>query len=377
MLPRLLVLLIAASLSTGHHLAGPDDRGSLISETKSTWVEVLKTVKPAVVLVGSDLGQGSGFLLAANGTMVTNFHVINGIRKVVVTLASGETFSRVHVLQTDESRDLAILRIEGADLPFLSLANSNDVSVGEEVVLIGAPRGLDQTVSNGIVSSVRLLETGTRVIQTTAAASPGSSGGPLVNARGSVIGILSFKVAAGENLNFTIPSNYIRGALDAISLTGTGSQVQTIDGGTPGASSKRGVVLAGYGTPAESFSMILIELMNFLTEKGVLIADDSGKFRSVDGAEFALPSLLDTLKPGSGDFLLYITVDSGYGQVDHLSVSCYDKAGKRIWKEEVSSAFSASLRGAANKLLHRMQSRLEARIGQVGLPLAGAALKEQ
>src|SRR5262249_38199584 len=156
-------------------------------------------------------------------------HVIADSKEITVKLSNGEEYRRAYLLSDDEAKDIAILRIEAADVPVLKLGNSNQVKVGEEVLLIGAPRGLDQRVSNGIISGIRVLDDGTKVIQTTAPASPGSSGGPLLDRLGSVIGILTFSVVAGQNLNFAIPVNYARGMLDTLALASAVRPLTVLD----------------------------------------------------------------------------------------------------------------------------------------------------
>jgi hypothetical protein len=135
-------------------------------------------------------------------------------------LSNGDAFDRVTVRAFDESKDIAILQIPGFSLPTLALGNSDGVQQGDSVVLIGNPVGLQGTVSAGLVSAIRQLE-GYRVFQTDAAASPGSSGGPMLDDSGGVIGILTFRIKGGENLNFVVPINYARGLLqinEALSL---------------------------------------------------------------------------------------------------------------------------------------------------------------
>jgi hypothetical protein len=154
--------------------------------------------------------------------------VIADAKGITVRLSTGETYGRAYLLADDKQRDIAILRIDASDLPVLQLGNSNDIKLGEDVLLIGAPRGLEQTVSNGIISSIRVLENGNKVIQTTAPASHGSSGGPLINRQGQVIGLLTFSVETGQNLNFAIPANYAKGMLEALPLS-AGSPITVFD----------------------------------------------------------------------------------------------------------------------------------------------------
>jgi len=110
-----------------------------------------------------------------------------------------------------------VIQIPAFDLPWVKLGNSNEVKVGTGVVLVGNPRGLEGSLSSGIVSGIRTLDDGSKVFQTAAAANPGNSGGPMVDAEGKVIGVLTFKLSESENLNFVVPINYARGLLSLTS----------------------------------------------------------------------------------------------------------------------------------------------------------------
>ena len=169
---------------------------------------------PAVVTISvatpSGARQGSGFLIDESGTVVTNQHVIEGATAARVKLSSGEVYDRVRVLAADNRRDIAILQIDGFGLPTLRLGNSDSVRVGAEVIAIGSPLGLENSVSTGIISGKRARE-GFHWLQTTAAISPGSSGGPILNSVGNVIGVAVAGMDEGQNLNFAVPVNYVRG----------------------------------------------------------------------------------------------------------------------------------------------------------------------
>ena len=212
---KLLVGISLATVSVIRPNLASEDQGN------NSWVKVVETARPAVVIIKTDKALGSGFIVKPDGTILTNqqCNCRRGAHEILVKLASGEVYRRAWILALDESKDLAILRIEAVDLPVIPLGDSDRSEVGEEVILLGAPQGLEQTVSNGLISSIRLTESGLRVIQTTAAASPGSSGGPLLNDRGEAVGVLSFSVVHGQNLNFAIPINYVRGMIEALALT--------------------------------------------------------------------------------------------------------------------------------------------------------------
>ena len=173
----------------------------------------------AVVLIDvrtpSDSRQGSGFLVDPGGRILTNFHVVRDARSARVKLASGDVYDRVAILAQDERRDIAILQIPGFDLPTLTMGNSDSVRIGSAVVLIGSPLGLENTVSTGVVSGRRQEPGGFQLLQITAPASRGSSGGAVISASGAVIGIAASQQPGGQNLNFAVPINYARGLLQS------------------------------------------------------------------------------------------------------------------------------------------------------------------
>ena len=185
------------------------------------WVDIVDRVRGAIVTIETQKELGTGFLIAKNGTLVTNFHVIKDAELISVTLQSGEVYKAAYLIRADEEKDIAILRIEAAELPFVDLGNSDGSRVGEEVMTIGTPEGLEQTVSTGIVSGRRLMPAGFALLQTTAPVSHGSSGGPLLNRDGKTIGIITACLADGQNLNFAIPINYVRGIVDSLTLSST------------------------------------------------------------------------------------------------------------------------------------------------------------
>jgi len=133
-------------------------------------------------------------------------------------LASGDKFDSFYVLAFDERKDIAIIKISGFDLPTITLGNSNNIQIGEPVLIAGNPLGLQGSVTTGVISSIRDDPSagGFKVIQTDASANLGNSGGPLVNRESEVIGIVTFKIVGGENLNFAIPVNYLRGLMDSL-----------------------------------------------------------------------------------------------------------------------------------------------------------------
>ena len=178
-----------------------------------TLAQIAEQQSPTVVTITTEDGFGSGVIVEATGLIVTNLHVIQGSLSVEVKLSSGDVYDDVTVSAVDQRRDLALIRIRGFGLPSASFGDSELVRPGDSVILIGAPEGLEQTVSNGIVSALRDSGDGYRFIQTTAPASPGSSGGGMFNESGELIGIVTSQFTAGQNLNFAVPVNYARGLL--------------------------------------------------------------------------------------------------------------------------------------------------------------------
>lgn len=147
-------------------------------------------------------------ILSTDGLIVTNYHVIDGMQSMTVTFDDGTVYQgTVYVEDYDESLDLALLTIDRTGLTPVTIGDSSALAVGDTVVAIGSPYGLQNTVSEGIISSIRSNE-----LQITAAISSGSSGGALFNAQGELVGVTYAGITAGQNLGFAIPIS----ALDSL-----------------------------------------------------------------------------------------------------------------------------------------------------------------
>ena len=214
-------------------------------------------------------GLGSGFIIDRDGTVLTNYHVVDGAEKIVVTLSDGKTFD-ARVLGRDQKTDIAIIKIDAKqDLPVARLGDSDRLEVGEWVMAIGNPFGLDHTVTTGIVSAKgRHIGSGPYedFIQTDASINPGNSGGPLLNLRGEVVGINTaiFSQSGGNiGIGFAIPTNLVKELVPQLKTKGKvvrgylGTTVQKI---TPeiaesmGLKQRQGGALVAEvlaGTPAE------------------------------------------------------------------------------------------------------------------------------
>jgi S1-C subfamily serine protease len=156
-------------------------------------------------------GAGSGFLISPDGLVMTNSHVIHEAKRLAVQTSDGRT-SRADVIGDDPDTDLAVVRIDLPDLPFVTFADSAQVRVGQIAVAIGNPLGFDNTVTAGIVSALgrtfpartgRLID---NVLQTDAALNPGNSGGPLLDTQGHVIGVNTAIIASAQGICFAIGS---------------------------------------------------------------------------------------------------------------------------------------------------------------------------
>ena len=157
---------------------------------------------------GLPLGFGSGFFVRDN-LIATNYHVIEGAARGTAKLVGRfSTYTIEGVTATDKTNDLALLKVTVSGIKPLPLGNSTDVKIGETVYVAGNPKGLEGTFSDGIISSRRDPYTKER-LQMTAPISPGSSGGPVLNSKGEVIGISFMTLVGGQNLNFAIPSRYL------------------------------------------------------------------------------------------------------------------------------------------------------------------------
>ena len=190
---------------------------------------VLAAVAPSVVQIEIETedavfggGAGTGFIISPDGQVVTNAHVVEDAVTIKVMLSDG-TVKSAELVQKDPTRDLAVLKINGNNLPAARLGNSAEVEVGDEVLAIGNALGLGDTptVTTGIVSALdRQLQLGgnrlTRLIQTDAAINPGNSGGPLVNAKGEVIGVNTAIAGNAEGIGFAISIDHARPVIETL-----------------------------------------------------------------------------------------------------------------------------------------------------------------
>ena len=191
---------------------------------EEAFINLYEQVSPAVVHIGVDDGQGSGFVFDADGFIVTNNHVVTGARNIVVSFADGTDLDAT-LVGADPGSDLAVLKVDvkPGELKALALADSDNLRVGQLVLAIGSPFGLANTLTTGIISGLDRLFPGAQapsggsynipdIIQTDAAINPGNSGGPLLDTRGYVIGVntaIESPVRGSSGVGFAVPSNVV------------------------------------------------------------------------------------------------------------------------------------------------------------------------
>ena len=239
-------------------------------------------------------GQGSGFIISKDGYILTNHHVVGDADKIMVKLQDGREFEAERV-GTDEKSEVAVIKIDGDDLPTLAMGDSSAMRVGEWVIAIGNPFGLDATVTVGIVSAKGRSHVGIadyeNFIQTDAAINPGNSGGPLLNIRGEVIGIntaIYSKSGGDMGIGFAIPANMAAAIKDQLITSGKvtrgylGVVIQDV---TPdlaesfGLEKREGILISDVSedSPAEKAKLMEGDIILKLDGKDV---GDVGEFRN-------------------------------------------------------------------------------------------------
>jgi serine protease Do len=300
-------------------------------------------------------GQGSGFIVSADGIILTNAHVVKDAKEVTVKLTDRREF-RAKVLGSDTKTDVAVLKIDAKNLPTLSVGNTKDLKVGEWVLAIGSPFGFENTVTAGVVSAKgRSLPDDGYVpfIQTDVAVNPGNSGGPLINTRGEVVGINSqiYSRSGGyQGVSFAIPIDVAIQVKDQIVATGKASH-------------------ARLGVAVQEVNQAFADSFKLDKPEGALVsnvekggpADQAGLrsgdvIRKVDGepivASGDLPALIGQKKPGS-------------------------KVTLEIWRQGAREEVSAKLGDSAEKSTTVAKGDSGAGQGKLGLALRPLQPQEQ
>src|SRR5512143_3182553 len=235
-------LKVINNAAGGQTPPGPCEVGSaeksnveLLDAYSRAVITVAEAVGPAVVSISTGTpskngepetgGAGSGVIIAPDGYVLTNDHVVHGSKQLTVSLTNGASHAAA-LVGTDPATDLAVIRADSANLPFATLGESAALRVGQLVIAIGNPFGFQSTVSTGVVSALgralrsrkgRLIE---NIIQHTAPLNPGNSGGPLVDSRGRIVGLNTAIIMMAQGIGFSIPSDTARWVVTQ--LIGTG-----------------------------------------------------------------------------------------------------------------------------------------------------------
>ena len=270
--------------------------------------------------------QGSGFLVTSDGIILTNAHVVDGAKEVTVKLSNRREY-KAKVLGADRSSDIAVLKIDAHDLPTVQIGDSSRLSVGDYVLAIGEPFGLEETATAGIVSATGRSLPGdgyVPFIQTDAAVNPGNSGGPLFDANGAVVGINAqiYTNSGGyQGVSFAIPINLAMQVKDQIVKTGT-------------------VVHARLGVEVQSLDQSLADSFKIKEPNGALVAEvvpDSAAARA--GVKAG-----DVILKFNGNSI----VDAGQLSAQVGAASPGDKASLEIWRGGKTMILSATIGSAAS-----------------------------
>jgi len=274
---------------------------------------------------GVQHAQGSGFLISADGLVLTNAHVVDGAKEVTVKLSDHREF-KAKVLGADRSSDIAVLKIDAHDLPTVHIGDSDQLSVGDYVLAIGEPFGLEETATAGIVSAKGRSLPGdgyVPFIQTDAAVNPGNSGGPLFDANGAVVGINAqiYTNSGGyQGVSFAIPINLAVQIKDQIVKTGK-------------------VVHARLGVEVQTLDQSLADSFKLKTPSGALVA------KVVEGSAAAQAGVK------VGDVILKLNgspiVDAGQLSARVGAATPGDKASLEIWRDGKTVSLTATIGNAA------------------------------
>jgi len=209
---------VQTSLPTITAVPADDDSAALDDYSRSV-SSVVEQVGPAVCLIevshGQRGGHGSGFAIAPDGLVITNSHVVHRASRIVAHFPDGRKFS-ARLIGEDPTSDVALLRIDATEVPFVPLGHSSALRVGQIAIAIGNPLGFQATVTAGVVSALgralpsangRMIDD---VIQTDAALNPGNSGGPLLNSRGQVIGVNTAIIPGAQGICFAVAADLVR-----------------------------------------------------------------------------------------------------------------------------------------------------------------------
>ena len=267
-------------------IPGLPEAGDFLDAFSEAVASVVETVMPSVVsitvrvtgrMMREGAGAGSGVVIAPDGYILTNSHVVHGMDSIGVSFTDGSVMNAVLVGE-DQATDLALIRVPCAGLPFAALGDSTALRTGQVVIAIGNPMGFDSSVSTGVVSSLgralrsrdgRLIE---NVIQHTAPLNPGNSGGPLVNAHGEVVGINTAIIAMAQGIGFAIPSGTASWVLTQLISSGRVKRGYIGIAGAQRPLSRRAVRFHGL-TTTQAVEVVHVQPGGPASEAGVMLGD--------------------------------------------------------------------------------------------------------
>jgi serine protease Do len=291
--------------------------------------------------------QGSGFLISSDGIILTNAHVVEGAKELTVKLSDHREF-KAKVLGSDKSSDIAVIKIDAVGLPAVHIGNSDKLGVGDYVLAIGQPFGLEETATAGIVSAKGRSLPGdgyVPFIQTDAAVNPGNSGGPLFDSEGSVIGINAqiYSNSGGyQGVSFAIPINVAVQVKDQIVKTGK-------------------VTHARLGVEIQTLNQSLANSFNLKTPNGALVA----KVDPDSAAARAGIKSGDVILKFNGDMV----VDAGQLSAHVGMMAPGDKAALEIWRDGKTTTLTATIGSAQPNSLAENRDEGAAGQGKLGLAL--------
>ena len=372
------------------------------------------------LVAGDVTASGTGFAVTADGHVLTNAQVVTGCGEVIEVLARvGERQVQAQVLSVVAQNDLALLKVASRFGTVLPLRDGTRVRLGEPVAAFGypapgiLPESLHMTAGN--VGALAGLAGDARSLQFIAPIQPGSGGGPLVDGSGNVVGIVMSKLSpiwsaknigdVPQNVNLALKASVIRDFLESrgvdyvtgtlaspVAITDLPAKVsaavvrlQCIGSGaantaqptalgraqSPVIEWRRGVLIAGYGSPATSYQYIFSEIENALTAYGVRIANRSSDWQLLTGEEVSIHDLVDMVRRQGSASLLHLKVDrDSLGSGYHALARCFDADGNLLWEEDASSGRSAATeQAAARSVAEQLRKKLKAHIGTPYLPL--------
>lgn len=301
-------------------------------------------------------GLGSGFIISSDGLILTNAHVVREAKDVTVKLSDRREFT-AKVLGSDPTTDIAVLRIDAKDLPTVRIGDARDLQVGDPVLAIGAPYGLEQTATQGIVSAKgRSLPGDNTVvpfIQTDAAVNPGNSGGPLFDGTGEVVGINAqiYSQSGGfQGLSFSIPINVAMKVKDEIVATGKATH-------------------AKLGVTIQELNQGLAESFGLKRPDGALVANVA------DGSSAAAAGLK------SGDVITQVNGQPIVRPGDLSSIigmsAPGDKVTLTIWRDHAQREVQAKLNGADDAGTQLADASGNVKPGQLGLAMRPLTREER